>query len=150
MTTLTENPYQPPLAVCDASISSVVPAQVDWKAILRRWELLRIPHNGIVGLAGLVGLAMCPSLSLLGHLDDFIKYAVMTNVLYLLGSAAELYLNWFVDAWELLFVPRSIAQFVRSRYMTMMLFVVGTLISVGLALLVAMMTAYAAGMKDFH
>ena len=63
--------------------------------------------------------------------------------MYLLGPVIELYLNWFVDAWENRFVPRWLARFVRSRYVTALLFIAGTLFSVAVTLVIGLGAAFA-------
>ena len=68
--------------------------------------------------------------------------------MYLLGPVAELYLNWFVDVWENRLVPGWVAGFVRSRYLTALLFVGGSLFSVGLTLLLGLAEAFAMALPD--
>ena len=59
----TENPYQSPQTPTADTSPPAKPAEVGWKQIARRWEILRLPYNVIVGLAGLLALAMIPTLS---------------------------------------------------------------------------------------
>jgi hypothetical protein len=144
MTTHTYNPYQPPqTATVDASAS-----EVSWKTIAKRWEILRLPYNFFVGVAGLLALAMVPTLTWEDAVPGAIAYGLCANVMYLLGPITEMYLNWFVDAWENRFVPRWVAGFVRSRILTALLFVGGCLFSVGLTLMIGLSAAFAAGMAD--
>ncbi len=130
----TENPFQPPQTETAAPRPSALPAPFDWKSVLRRWELLRLPYNLIVGVTGLLGLATVPPPFLLAGLVGADVYGLMANVMYLLGPVTELYLNWFVDAWEGWLVPGWAARFARSCYLTALLFVGGLLFSVGLTL----------------
>ncbi len=136
MTASTENPYQSPQAVTAEHRKAVAP--VDWKSILKRWEVLRIPYNLIVGIVGLLTLAMIPLSQLPIAIGEAIVYGIAANVMYLLGPVVELYLNWFVDAWEDRLVPKWVAQFVRSRYIMILLFVGGCLVSVGLTLVIGL------------
>jgi hypothetical protein len=146
MTVSTENPYQSPQTVIAEPRQS--PPQIDWKSILKRWEILRIPYNLIVGLAGLLTLAMIPP-SLLPHaVGEAIVYGLVANVMYLLGPVTELYLNWFVDAWEDRSVPEWVARFVRSAYLTALLFVGGSLFSVGLTLLIGVSHLFAIALPN--
>jgi hypothetical protein len=144
-----ENPYQSPQTASVVSLSSsALPTQVDWKSILKRWELLRLPYNAIVGLAGVFSLAMFPQAILPRVGGGIIAYGILANVMYLLGPVTELYLNWFLDAWEGRFVPRPVARFVRSRFLTALLFGGGSLFSVGLTLAVGLGGAFAAAMPN--
>jgi len=141
VTASTDNPYQSPEAVSAEPPSPGTAPEFNWKAILKRWELLRLPYNLVVGLAGLLALALIPSSP--GAIGGAIIYGLVANVMYLLGPVTELYLNWFVDAWESRFVPRWLARFVRSRYVTAMLFIAGTLFSVVVTLVIGLGAAFA-------
>jgi len=151
MTTPTENPYQSPQTVGADPPSPGEPVQVDWKSILKRWEILRIPYNLIVGLAGLVALAMIPP-QLLPYWPSAIAgvlfYAFCANVMYFLGPVAELYVNWFIDAWENQFVPKWMGEFVRSRYFTALMFIAGALFSVAVTLAIGFAEAFEATLPD--
>ncbi len=126
-----ENPYQSPQAITrDPPLLSAVPTPVQWKSVLKRWEFLRLAYNVIVGVTGLLVLTKFPSLLIPGILGDVIVYGLLANMMYLLGPVTELYLNWFVDAWEGRFVPRWSARVVRSRCLTLLLFAGGSLFSV--------------------
>jgi hypothetical protein len=135
MSATTDNPYQSPSIVPDDS-STLRSPTVDWKAVLRRWEILRLPYNMLVGLVGLLMLTMFPASFLPNAIVLTLCYGIGANLMYLLGPATELYLNWVVDAWENRLVPNWVAEFVRSGYLTAFLFVGGTLFSVGLTLFV--------------
>jgi hypothetical protein len=148
MTASTENPYQSPQIVTTAPLSSAVQSQVDWKSILRRWETLRLPYNLIVGFAGLLMLAMFPPSFLPRVVGGVVVYGFFANVMYLLGPVTELYLNWFVEAWGRRLVPQPVARFVRSRSVTLLLFVGGCLFSVGLTLAVGLSEAFLAALPD--
>jgi hypothetical protein len=141
----TENPFQSPQAEL---ASSAAQSQVDWKAILKRWEILRLPYNVIVGVAGLLALAMFPPSFLPRVVGGAVVYGFIANVMYLLGPVTELYVNWFVEAWEGRLVPKQVARFVRSRYVTALLFVGGSLFSVGLTLAVGLSEAFVAALPD--
>lgn len=146
MTTMTasqENPYQSPQAVA-AEFERQSPAVVDWKSILKHWEILRIPYNLLVGLAGLFVLTTVPSSLLPEAVLEAVVYGLAANVLYLLGPAVELYLNWLVDAWEHRLVPRWIANFVRSPYLLALLFIAGSLFSLALTLVIGLLFAFPA------
>ena len=106
MTTRPENPYQSPEALPAGSASPDEPAEVSWKAIAKRWEVLRIPYNLVVGFAGLLALVMVPDLTKKEMVAGAVAYGLCANVLYLLGPVTEMYLNWFVDTWEDRLVPR--------------------------------------------
>ena len=73
---------------------------------------------------------------------------ICANAMYLLGPVTEMYLNWFVDAWEGRLVPRWLAGFVRSRYTTGLLFAGGCLFSVVLTLAIGLGEAFAAALPD--
>ena len=141
MTAPADNPYQSPQTVSADPSSSDTPSEVNWKSILKRWELLRLPYNLIVGLAGLLALALMGFSP--GTIGGAIVYGLGANVVYLLGPVIELYLNWFVDACESRFVPRWLARFVRSRYVTALLFTAGTLFSVTVTLVIGLGAAFA-------
>jgi hypothetical protein len=146
MTVPTENPYQSPQTVFIGPRQS--PTQIDWKSILKRWEILRIPYNLIVGLAGLLTLAMIPPSFLPNAVVEAIVYGLVANAMYLLGPVTELYLDWFVDAWEDRFVPGWVARFVRSRCLTALLFVGGSLFSVGLTLAIGLSEAFVVALPN--
>jgi hypothetical protein len=130
------NPYQSPQA---SFVRQVVPC--NWKAVLKRWEILRFLYNLLVGLAGLLILAMFA-----GHLSPkaglgyivvgVAIYGFCANLAYFLGPAAELYMNWIADVWEGRLVPRWACDLIRSHYITMVLFAAGCLFSIGLTLLI--------------
>jgi hypothetical protein len=141
VTARTDNPYQSPQTVSADPSSPSMPSEVNWKSILKRWELLRLPYNLIVGLAGLPALALMGFSP--GTIGGAIIYGLVANVMYLLGPVIELYLNWFVDAGESRFVPRWLARFVRSRYVTALLFTAGTLFSVAVTLVIGFGAAFA-------
>jgi hypothetical protein len=142
-----DNPYQSPEAVI-AEKPPTKPAEVSWKSIAKRWEILRLPFNLVVGLAGLLALAMVPRLAWEEMIGGAVAYGLCANVMYLLGPVTEMYFNWLVDAWEDRFVPRWLAGFVRSRYLTALLFVGGCLFSVGLTLMIGLSAAFSAGLAD--
>jgi len=139
MTMFADNPYQPPQAISAGMASSEKPAEVSWKQIARRWEILRLFYNLILGLAGLLTLDMMPNLMAASVIVGVVAYGFCANVMYLLGPVTEMYLNWIVDSWEGRLVPRWLAGFVRSIYLTGMLFVGGCLLSIGLTLAIGLM-----------
>ena len=145
MTTFADNPYQPPQTVTAALGSTPEkPAEVSWKQIAKRWEILRLLYNLIVGLAGLLTLGMIPKLMAASIIGGVVAYGLCANVMYLLGPVTEMYLNWIVDAWEGRLVPRWLACFVRSRYLTGLLFTGGCLFSVGLTLVIGLSAGFSA------
>jgi len=148
VTASTDNPYKPPKAVTADTSPSGKSAEVSWKSIAKRWEILRLPFNLIVGLAGLLALAMVPTLTLADVVVGAVAYGLCANVMYLLGPVTEMYLNWFVDVGEDRIVPRWLVAFVRSPYLTALLFIGGSLFSVGLTLMIGLSEAFAAGMAD--
>jgi len=148
LTTFTDNPYQPPKAVTADMSPSGKSAEVSWKQIAKRWEILRLPYNLFVGPAGLPALAMIPTLMWADVIVGAVAYGLCANVMYLLGPVTEMYVNWFVDTEEDRFVPRWIIGFVRSRYLTALLFVGGCLFSVGLTLVIGLSEAFAAMLPD--
>jgi hypothetical protein len=141
MTTSTDNPYQSPQTVSAEPPSPGTSSEVNWKSILKRWELLRIPYNLVVGVVGLLGLALMGFSPV--AIGGAIIYGLGANVMYLLGPITELYLNWFVDAWESRFLPRWMARFVRSRYVTALLFMAGTLFSVVVTVVIGLGAVFA-------
>lgn len=147
MTATTDNPYQSPQTTTADATPLGKPTEVSWKAIAKRWEILRIPFNLMVGLTGLLALALAP-IPVWEAVVGVIVYAFCANVMYLLGPVTEMYLNWFVDAWEGRLVPRWAARFVRSGYLTALLFVVGCLFSVGLTLAIGAAHAFAVALQE--
>jgi hypothetical protein len=79
-----DNPYQSPRTVDADYGHRQSPAQVDWKPILKRWEVLRIPCNVIVGLSGLLVLAMVPP----SFVTDAICAATILGTVILLAVLA--------------------------------------------------------------
>jgi hypothetical protein len=148
MTAHTENPYQSPQTPTADTPPSAKPAEVSWKQIAKRWEILRLPYNLIVGLAGLLALAMIPTLTWREIIVGVVAYGLGANVMYLLGPITEMYLNWLVDVGEGRFVPRWVAKTVRSRYLTALLFLGGLLFSVGLTLVIGLSEAFAAALPN--
>jgi hypothetical protein len=144
----TQNPYQSPRTITADSQPSVRSVQSDWKLILKRWEVLRFLYNVIVGVAGLPALVMIPVPVLPVAIVGAVMYGFCANVMYLLGPVAELYLNWFVDAWGDQSLPDWVSGFVRSRGLTALLFVAGILFSVGLTLTISLSVAFGAAMHD--
>jgi hypothetical protein len=148
MTIDIENPYRSPEAKSIQGSLPVGTVEVSWKAIAKRWEILRIPYNFIVGLAGLLALAMIPAQPWYNNVFGVVAYGLGANALYLLGPIAEMYLNWCVDVWGGRLLPAWAARFVRSPYLTALLFVGGSLFSVGLTLMIGVSEAFAAGLAD--
>jgi len=146
VTAPTDNPYESPQTVSADLSSPGERAEVNWKSILKRWEILRIPYNLVVGLVGLLALALIPLSP--NEIVGAVIYGLCANVMYLLGPVTELYLNWFVDAWESRLVPRWLARFVRSRYLTAFLFTAGTLFSVAVTLVIGVAGAFAVALQD--
>ena len=144
VTAASENPYQSPPFVVDDASAAMRSADTDWKAVLRRWEILRVAYNVLVGATGLLTLMRFPSLSL-DTIFLAVIYGLCANVMYLLGPATELYLRWFAEAWEGRLVPEWVVDFARSRGLTGLLFVGGTLFAVGLTLIVGLVEAAWAG-----
>ena len=139
-----KNPYQSPQAEAPPD----KPEKVSWKAIAKRWEILRLPYNFVVGLAGLLALAIVLTLAWEDAIEGAIVYGLSANLLYLLGPITEMYMNWLVDAWEDRFVPRWLATFVRSSYLTGLLWIGGTLFSAGLTLAVGLSEAFEVMLPD--
>ena len=142
------NPYRSPQAADGSTSPLDEPAEVSWKAIAKRWEMLRLPYNFFVGLAGLLALAMIPELQWEDAIVGVIGYGLCANVMYLLGPVTEMYLNWFVDALEDRLLPGRLAAFVRSPYLTGLLWIGGTLFSIGLTLAVGLSEAFAVMLPD--
>ncbi len=138
----TANPYESPTAATVDSPASQPDSQFDWKSILKRWEILRIVYNLMVGAVGLLVLAAVPAPFLPEAIGSTIVYGLVANLLYLLGPATQLYLIWFADVWEGRLVPRWLARFVRSRYLTALLFLVGVLFSILLTLAIGLSEAF--------
>ncbi len=148
MTASHNNPYRSPQQVSTVQPSQSEAVDVGWKQIARRWEILRLLYNVIVGLAGLVTLPVLPGLTWVNAIVGIVVYGICANAMYLLGPVTEMYLNWFVDAWEGRLMPRRLAGFVRSRYITGMLFAGGCLFSVLLTLAIGLSAAFAAALPD--
>jgi hypothetical protein len=145
MTPSTENPYQSPQTVATEHGNGRLSEPVDWKSVLKRWEILRIPYNLIVGLTGLLALLLIPTPFPPNAIEEAVVYGLLANVIYLLGPVTELYLNWFVDGWGNQIAPTWMVAFVRSRYLTALLFVGGTLFSVALTIVIGLCAAIAIG-----
>jgi predicted membrane channel-forming protein YqfA (hemolysin III family) len=100
MATDIDNPYASPPAAPAGRPANDEAAQLDWKSVLRRWEVLRLPYNLIVGVTGLISLSMFLSLvpsELI--LAGIVFYGVGANVCYFCGPIAELYIHWIADTW---------------------------------------------------
>ncbi len=138
-----DNPYAPPAAPTAGTDPTVVSASDPWKQVARRWELLRLPFNLIVGLCGLVVLWQLSRHPLpWGTLELVLVYGVAANGCYLIGPLGEMYLNWLADVlaergWLLLLV-----RLVRSEHTTMALFLVGLLCSVALTFAIGAAAAF--------
>jgi predicted membrane channel-forming protein YqfA (hemolysin III family) len=92
MVTDVDNPYASPAAAGTQESDEAAP--LDWKSVLQRWEVLRIPYNLIVGVTGLISLSMF--LSLLPSeliLAGIVVYGVGANVRYFFGPIAEPYIR---------------------------------------------------------
>lgn len=142
------NPYEPPQSVPSATPASATSTPVDWKRILKRWEILRPVYNIAVGAVGLLGLVVFSLEMSLGAVSGIAFYGVCANIMYLLGPVIELYLNWFVDTWKGRLVPHPITRFIRSPYLTGLLFSTGTLFSIGLTFAVVLGRAINTGLGD--
>jgi hypothetical protein len=142
MSSDTENPYASPTATHD-HVPQVgdTAAPVDWKSILWRWEVLRIPYNLIVGIAGLLSLALFPPIPWYELLAGVVLYGVGANACYLLGPAVELYINWFMDIWGRRLLSDKATKLIRSKWLTWSLFFVGSLFSVALTLFIGLLGA---------
>ena len=135
------NPYQPPLTAEVVLSRDGSPAE-PWKSIARRWERLRVLYNALLFLAGLPALVLSVMNDGAIILVAVAFYAFAANVLYLLGPIAEMYLNWLVDAAPD-YSPNLIEELVRSRWITVMAFVVGLLFSLALTSFVSLATVLA-------
>jgi hypothetical protein len=139
MASISENPYASPAG----SLAPTEPAAPEpWKAIARRWELLRIPYNLIVGVCGLMMLGLNHQHPIEELVFGAVGYAVAANVCYTFGPLAEMYLNWFADLLE----ARGLALFgvrlVRSGHTTLAMFLVGLFFSVLLTFAVGAAAAF--------
>ncbi len=139
-----ENPYETPQACTSEPQAARECVPVNWKAIARRWELMRIPYNLLVGLAGLLPLTLVVGQDPVGSIIGAMVYGLCANVMYLLGPITEMYMNWFADVWERRTMPNRVVRFIRTHYVTALLFIGGLLFSVVLTLgggMVFVMTA---------
>jgi hypothetical protein len=148
MKTHSHNPYQPPEMAADDAPPTGTTAETGWKQIAKRWEMLRIPFNVIVGLTGVLMLAILPTLAWQQIAVGVVAYGFMANVMYLLGPIGEMYINWLVDALEKRIIPSWLARFVRSSYLTALLFLGGSLFSVGVTLIAGLSQAFAAAVAN--
>ena len=148
MTNNIDNPYESPQAspVVSAVMNRTTP--VEWKSIAKRWELLRIPYNVLVGLAGLVTLMTFSGISWMELVEGAVVFGICANVLYMLGPIAEMYLNWIVDLGEARYVPRRLVRLIRSRWPTTLMFILGILFAVGLTLMIGLDQALASLDQD--
>jgi hypothetical protein len=142
-----DNPYQSPRtedSAANAKPISFAGRDDSWKAVLRRWEILRAPYNLIVGVAGLMALFLMPAISMTDALGGIVAYGLAANVMYLLGPAVELYLRWFAELGQGRIVPPGLQRIVRSRYVTIVLYVCGTAFSFLLTLFIGLAEGFAA------
>jgi len=127
-----DNPFAAP-QVSDV-VASEVPAAESWKAIARRWELLRIAYNVLLAIMGLI--AILPHAEVLLSVEGvggIVVYAIGANVFYSLGPLAEMYLNWLLDGIGHR-LPAGIVAPLRSPLVTYLLFAGGLLFSLILTL----------------
>jgi hypothetical protein len=144
MSTDTHNPYASPTAAAAGTQAGDHIVPVDWKTILRRWEMLRIPFNLVVGIAGLIALSVFPAISGGEVLAaGIVVYGIGANVCYLFGPIAELYVNWFMEGWGKRLLPEPIVTFFQSKALTWLMFLGGTLFSVILTLFIGFLGAIA-------
>ena len=97
----------------------------DWKAIAYSWEILRIPFNLIIGLAGLTVLDFYREFTIWQATQGILTYAFLANVMFMLGPITEMYLNWIVDFKEGKFVPKAVQVLIRSPFLSRLLFIAG-------------------------
>jgi hypothetical protein len=138
MPTNSLNPY----AVVSSDLETPAIPPEPWKAIAWRWEKLRLFYNLAVGVAGIpallvAGVAGVGGLHPVFILIDTLAYAFAANVCYLLGPITEMYLNWLADAGQNRYLPGFIVQLIRSRLLTALIWLAGTLGSMLLTLLIA-------------
>jgi len=134
------NPY----AVVSTDLETPAIPPEPWKAIAWRWEKLRLFFNLAVGVSGIPALILAG----LGGLHpvviafDTVAYGIAANVCYLFGPITEMYLNWLADVGQDRFLPRLIVQLIRSRLLTTLIWLAGTLGSMLLSLLIAAAMAF--------
>jgi hypothetical protein len=149
MASETINPY-----AVSASVSDVAAERVraePWKAIALRWEKLRLIYNLAVGSAGVLAMLMMAPLTgfdVLGMIGGAICYGLGANVCYLFGPITEMYLNWLTDLGEEKFIPRFLARWIRGRYLTLVMWLIGTIGSVMMTLLIGLMALVLSGLKQ--
>lgn len=85
------------------------------RPVFVRWERLRIPYNALLAMLVLLPMAGGFSWPDLGDLLVLLMGAVLANLCYLAGPAAEAYLAWLG---------------LRSRLVTAALFIGGVLVSI--------------------
>ena len=142
-----DNPYESPQTQSlDPSSINAIP--VDWKSIARRWELLRIPYNIIVGIFGVLTLMAIPGETSLATMEQVLLYGFAANLLYLFGPITEMYLNWIVDAGAGRFIPHRMLRFIRSHAPTFLLFSIGLLLSILLTLAIGFNATFGAELAD--
>jgi|GEM_PF-3823363 len=138
-----DNPYAPPSAPTAGTDPLFVSGPDPWKQIARRWELLRLPFNLIVGLCGLVVLWQLSRHQLpWGVLELAFVYGVAANGCYLIGPLGEMYLNWLADILAERGWLQPVVRLIRSEHSTMALFLVGLLFSVALTFAIGAVAAF--------
>ena len=143
----TDNPYQSPLTEEPAAVvqqASLASEDDSWKTVLRRWEIMRVPYNLIVAIAGVMALFMMPMFSLAETLVGIVAYGMAANVMYLLGPAVELYLRWIAELGGGRIVPAAMQRVIRSTYVTIVLFFCGTAFSFLLTLIIGLAKGFEA------
>ena len=98
---------------------------VDWKVIAHNWEILRIPFNLIIGLAGLTVLDFYREFTIWQATRGILAYGFLANVMYMLGPITEMYLNWIADWGKGKYLPEAVVVLIRSPFLSRLLFIAG-------------------------
>lgn len=137
MTNLQDNPFASPAPLASPHGSHAASEPADWKKIARRWELLRIPYNILVFLAGMFWIALDPHL--LVYWPEIVIFGIAANLAYCIGPLGEMYVNWFCDTFNRR-LPAWLTISLRSPSLTFLLFALGAAFSVVVTLAAGYLT----------
>ncbi|MBX7072879.1 MAG: hypothetical protein K1X71_06990 [Pirellulales bacterium] len=137
MTNLQENPFASPAPLASPRGQHAASEPADWKKIARRWELLRIPYNVLVFLAGMFWIALNPDQ--LRYWPEIVIFGIAANLAYCIGPLGEMYVHWFCDTFDRR-LPAWLTMSLRSPSLTFLLFSLGAAFSVVVTLAAGYLT----------